>query len=105
MDCSILTTEAAVADIASEWEQLQKRTGCDIFLAYGWLDAWWRFLGKPHGWKLHVVIGRENGRLVAVAPMAVIRRRGLKVLRWAGADTSDFNDFLLEDPVQAAELW
>ena len=105
MECTILTSEAAVADIAGEWEQLQKRAGCSIFITYGWFDSWWRFLARPHGWKLHVVVGRENGRLVAIAPLSGHPAQGPRA-SCAGPVPGYLGlqrDFLLEDR-RCAEL-
>jgi CelD/BcsL family acetyltransferase involved in cellulose biosynthesis len=101
----ILTSEAAVAALAAQWQQLQARVGRSPFTDSRWIDAWWRFLGKPHGFRLHVAAGWESDRLVAVAPLAVVRRHGLRRLQWAGAEVFDYCDMLLEDQRHAATLW
>jgi CelD/BcsL family acetyltransferase involved in cellulose biosynthesis len=105
MQCEILTTEAALAALVPEWESLQKRCGRSIFTAPHWSEGWWRHIGKEAGHALHVAVGRREGRLVAVAPMAVIRRKGLRMLEWAAADVVDYCDFLLEDSGDAAFMW
>src|SRR5262245_23624727 len=105
MECEILTTEAALAALAPEWESLQERCGKSIFTAYHWCGSWWRHLGREAGYTLHIAVGRRDGRLVAVAPMAVALRKGLRMLEWAAADVADYCDFLLEDGGGGTVIW
>lgn len=37
--------------------------------------------------------------------MAVTRRKGIRLLEWAGGDVADYCDFLLEDAGDATHLW
>lgn len=103
--CKVLRSEAEVAALSSEWQHLHERSGWSMFTDPRWIDAWWQILGKPGGWRLHVVAGWRGGRLVAVAPLAIIRRKGLRVLQWAGGDVFDYCDSLLEDRNDAGQLW
>lgn len=105
MNIEIFTSEAAVAALAAPWRQLQARAGRSPFTDPDWVDAWWRFLGQPGGARLRVAAGWENGRLVAVAPLAVTRRKGLRLMHWAGAEVFDYCDMLLEDQRHAAAMW
>jgi len=61
MQCEILTTEAEMAALASEWESLQKRCGRSLFTAYHWCEGWWRHLGRGAGFTLHIAAGRRGG--------------------------------------------
>src|SRR5258708_7573252 len=105
MHCEILTSEPAITAIAGEWQSLHSRAGCGIFSGYAWFDTWWRHLGQAGGFRPHVVIGRRDGRLVAIAPLAVMRRKGVRLLQWAGSEIADYSDFLLEKPEDASALW
>ncbi|MCU0861577.1 MAG: hypothetical protein MUE65_04590, partial [Methanomassiliicoccales archaeon] len=53
-----------------EWTVLQR--SCDeddVFLTFEWLHGWWRSYGE--GRRLRLVVAREEGRLVGVAPLMV----------------------------------
>jgi CelD/BcsL family acetyltransferase involved in cellulose biosynthesis len=101
---SILTQDEELTALVPEWDELQRRCGRTVFTASHWIEGWWRFIGKEQGYRLHIVTGRKSGRLVAVAPLAVIRRKSLNLLLWAAGDACDYSDFLCEAPEDAAML-
>ncbi len=49
--------------------------------------------------------GRSQGRLVALAPLVVVRQYGVRFLGWAGGNTFDYNDTLLDDRADSEGLW
>lgn len=105
MQWEILSSAEALAKVAPEWEALQGRAGRFIFTGHAWVEGWWRFIGTPSGASLLVVTGRKDGKLVAVAPLAIRRRGGVRLLEWAAGPVSDYSDFLLEKPEDAQALW
>ncbi len=70
---TIVRTDASLEQLAGEWRELFKRSGCrNAFLSFEWLGAWWRHWGRRH--RLWIVTVRtRSGRLVAVAPFYVRR--------------------------------
>jgi CelD/BcsL family acetyltransferase involved in cellulose biosynthesis len=104
-DCKILTSEADLKALADGWTQLQARAGWSPFTQYSWFIAWWQNIGKPQGWTPHVVAYFKDGQLEGVLPLAVKRRRGLRMLEWAGSEWFDYCDTLAASPVHAGILW
>jgi CelD/BcsL family acetyltransferase involved in cellulose biosynthesis len=101
----ILTAEADVEAIADEWRSLQAAAGRIPFTDYDWFDACWRHLCKPKGSTLHIVTGRVDRRLVAVLPLVVLHKKGLRILQGAGKEAWFPCDVLAEDPNHVKILW
>lgn len=104
--CDILVSEEAVAAIGEKWRQLQVRAGRILFADHDWFNIWWRTLGKSsQSQTLHVVTGRIDGNLVAVLPLVVVRRRGLRIMHAAWQKAFHFCDMLCDSRDQATALW
>lgn len=73
-DTAIIDTDAAFHDLRAEWtELLQASPSNTFFLTWEWLYTWWKHL---HGnRRLYIVTVRHEGRLVALAPLAVRPRQ------------------------------
>lgn len=101
----ILTDESAVAAIAGEWRQLQSRTGGGAITDSERFLVWWDSIGRTHASRsLHIVVGREGTRLVALLPLTLIRRKGVRLLQ-AEAGIVPECDVLCENPADTAGLW
>jgi CelD/BcsL family acetyltransferase involved in cellulose biosynthesis len=62
--------EMAFARLAPEWEALLAASEADgLFLTWEWLFTWWQHLAA--GCKLHVVLVRNDGELIAAAPLVL----------------------------------
>ncbi len=80
IDLEVLDHPAAVEPIVGEWDRLAVAGGLP-YCAPAWLMAWWRNVAPPDA-SLRVVVAREGGRLVGVAPFyAAPWRWGLS--RWS----------------------
>jgi CelD/BcsL family acetyltransferase involved in cellulose biosynthesis len=101
----ILTVEADVESIADEWRSLQSAAGRVPFTDYDWFDVCWRHFGKPKGCTPHIVTGRVDQRLVAVLPLVVLHKKGLRILQGVGKDAWLPCDVLSENPGHAKILW
>ncbi|MCT4355604.1 GNAT family N-acetyltransferase [Streptomyces sp. Je 1-79] len=65
------------------------------FQSHSWLHSWWVSYGTPGALRV-VLVRREDGELVAAAPL--MRARGpLPVLTQLGGAITDFTDVLLDD--------
>ncbi|MFC1419730.1 GNAT family N-acetyltransferase [Streptacidiphilus cavernicola] len=81
--------------LAADWDDLVDRcSAATPFQSHAWLSSWWRGYGRPG--RLRVVTVRQDGRLVAAAPLML---RRLPTARYVGigAGLSDFLDVLLDD--------
>jgi CelD/BcsL family acetyltransferase involved in cellulose biosynthesis len=101
----ILTVEADVESTADEWRSLQSAAGRVPFTDYDWFDVCWRHFGKPKGCTPHIVTGRVDQRLVAVLPLVVLHKKGLRILQGVGKEAWLPCDVLSENPGHVKILW
>ena len=102
MEFSCVRTIAEWDALASEWDQLFARSHMQVpFLRFGYQRAWWQTLGGGE-WdqdnsELRIVIARENGALVGVAPFFLSSKPGWQpALRLIGSiEVTDYLDFLV----------
>jgi CelD/BcsL family acetyltransferase involved in cellulose biosynthesis len=81
------------------WQELWDRCpGATPFQSPDWLMSWWTHFGKG---ERRILLAKENGRLVAVAPLYIHERRVGFIGEW----TSDHAGVLCENPEQAARLF
>lgn len=69
---SVVRTQAELASLRDEWCQLwQRGYQPRFFQRYAWIESAWKHQFSKRGWKLHIITAREDGRLVAVLPLAL----------------------------------
>lgn len=105
MECAIIASEDGAKALGDEWRELHERAGQSLFTDYDWFAIWWDTLGNIPGRHLHIITGRVNGRLVALLPLAVTRRKGFRILQPIGAEAFFGCDLLCESQEQAMRLW
>jgi CelD/BcsL family acetyltransferase involved in cellulose biosynthesis len=105
VDIQTISSEEQARALFDDWRALQLRVGRSLFTDPAFFAAWWDTHGRSSGRRLHVTIGRDQGRLVALAPLVVVRRFGFRFLEWAGANVFDYGDTLLDDRVGGEPLW
>jgi CelD/BcsL family acetyltransferase involved in cellulose biosynthesis len=72
MMINIIDDADGFARLAPQWNELLQNSAADCpFLTAEWLGAWWRFLSSTH--KLQLITVTEGGRLIAVAPLLLMR--------------------------------
>src|SRR5207244_3207037 len=72
MTLDVIDDINALAELAPEWRELvQNSAAPSPFLTPEWLLAWWTHLAGSR--TLHVLVVREEGRLMALAPLLVAR--------------------------------
>jgi CelD/BcsL family acetyltransferase involved in cellulose biosynthesis len=105
VDIQTISSEEQAKTLFDEWRALQLRVGRSLFTDPAFFAAWWDTHGRGSGRRLHVTIGRDQGRLVALAPLVVVRRFGFRFIEWAGANVFDYSDTLLDDHAGGEPLW
>lgn len=91
----LVTGEREFAELAEAWGRLYRRCGAaTAFQSHAWLHSWWLSYGTPG--RLRLMVVREGGELLAVAPLMRARRR-LPMLVPLGGPISDYADVLLDD--------
>ncbi|KEQ02856.1 GNAT family N-acetyltransferase [Pseudorhizobium pelagicum] len=103
----VVTTTERLQQIGPAWSALWERADGLVFQSHGWVEAWWN---THQNRKCHLRIGLiwDKDLLIAVFPLAVSRRQGVRLLQWAASDCSDYCDILAapECPDAALErLW
>jgi CelD/BcsL family acetyltransferase involved in cellulose biosynthesis len=70
VDAEILTDRAALEELAPAWRDLLADSdGDEPTMSPEWLLTWWDLFGGQDGRRLNVVVLRENGELVGLAPL------------------------------------
>lgn len=105
MAVQTVTDQSGLDALSAEWQHLFERRGTTPFNDPRLIIAWWHTRGSNQGRRLHIVTVRINDKLVAVAPLSVMCRSGVKFLRWAGDEVYDYCDTLLDDVALAPALW
>jgi CelD/BcsL family acetyltransferase involved in cellulose biosynthesis len=99
----LLTTGEELAALAPDWDELAGRCpGYYLSQTYPWAEAAWRHVAQPAGRRLHCLVLRDAGRLVAVWPMVASRDGGARVLQPLGFEGSEYSHPLVEPGEQQA---
>jgi CelD/BcsL family acetyltransferase involved in cellulose biosynthesis len=94
VDAEVVRDQARFDALAGEWAELY--AACPTatpFQTHAWLTAWARAYCSPGA--LRVVVVRSSGRMVAAAPLHLVRRGPWPLLEPLGGSLSDFTDILL----------
>jgi CelD/BcsL family acetyltransferase involved in cellulose biosynthesis len=102
-----ISTSAELARLRDSWDALVlAMPRPSPFLLHEWVSAWWQ-QAEPDGWELAAHVAQRGDRVVGVLPLAVRRKRGLRVAQFAGGHLSALADLLLapdESPAVARLL-
>ena len=104
----LVRTSERLAEIGPAWTELWHRVDGSIFQSHDWISAWWETASSRAPRGLRVGLAWQGDRLVAVMPLAIGRRKGLRWLEWAAISFSDYGDMLVapECPISAhRRLW
>ncbi len=99
----IVSTEAGLLALETEWNGLWARAGRPyLSRSFGWCLAGWRTTAMPRGRRLHIVVMREEGRIVLIWPMTTDRQMGIRVARALGPESTEYDPILVEAGDEAA---
>jgi CelD/BcsL family acetyltransferase involved in cellulose biosynthesis len=87
--------------LRDEWEELLNDSSSDcIFLSWEWLFTWWRCMAEDR--RLRLILVRDSGRLIAIAPLALRPPRWKRLLPFpaleflgSGCVGSDYLDLII----------
>lgn len=77
--------------VAGLWRQLEADGAGSPFQTWAWHAAWQRTIGDATGSRPAIVVVRDRGRVVMVAPFAVERDRWVTRLVWHASALCDYN--------------
>ena len=92
----IVASDARLAEIGSAWTTLWCRSNGLIFQGHDWISAWWATVPGRERRQLRIGLIWRGEDLVAIVPLAIQRRKGMRFLEWAANDCSDYADILLD---------
>lgn len=99
IDIEIVQTTARLTEIGPAWTDLWLKEDGSIFQSHAWITAWWSTAPEREKRRLNIAVCWRDGEIRAVMALAIIRRRGLRVMEWAGKDHSDYCDALVAHDV------
>jgi len=94
--------------LRESWHDLlDDHCNATVFQTHEWLSTWWKYFGDDR--RLCLLTAREDSRLLGIAPLMIGRIRAagvpwLKVMRFVGHDTTDYQDFILRDGHEEAVM-
>lgn len=108
---AVLRSRAEFDALEGEWNDLFARAGSrtNVFQTFNWNWHWANhYLGEAGcDCELALITVRRQGRLVALWPLVLVRRLGLKIAKWMGEPVSQYGDALIdlqENPAEITEL-
>jgi CelD/BcsL family acetyltransferase involved in cellulose biosynthesis len=93
----VVRDEGGLSALAGRWDALVRAMARPSpYLLHGWVEEWWRHLGRAHA-RLAVPVAFRGDRLVGALPMAVAERHGLRSAAFLGGSESALADVLLAE--------
>ena len=95
-----------LAALRDPWTRLERAAGsAQIFQSYAWCSAWARLYAAPgSGYRLTILAGYDDGRLVSIWPMMTVAAGPIRILRFLSEPYGQYGDVLVE-PGPRAETW
>lgn len=102
MEFCIINSETALEGLADEWNNLLAESVSDVpFLRHEYLSAWWetRGGGEWDNVELAIVTGRQEGRLIGIAPLfrQIEASGGTNLLLLGSIEISDYLDLIVRE--------
>ena len=91
-----LTIHQDLDGIEGEWRRFEHIADCTAFQTFDWLSTWQRHVGRLHGARPAIVVGRlGDGDIALLLPLCVMPERFANRLCWLGQESCDYNAPLL----------
>lgn len=106
----VISDAASFRDLRSDWNALLQACPSDcIFLTWEWIYTWW--LNLPGKRKIHIIVVRLDGLLIALAPLALRPPSFKRLMPWrvieflgSGSVGSDYLSFLIRPGYEQAAV-
>ena len=90
-----LSVYTDLAEVGALWRAFEAVADCTAFQSFAWHDAWQCHVGAVQRVLPAVVVGRERGRLLFIAPLAIEPGLATRHLVWHAWQLCDYNAPLL----------
>ncbi|MDY7578256.1 GNAT family N-acetyltransferase [Herbaspirillum sp. RTI4] len=98
-----LTVYSTLDAAAVRWRAAEQTCAGYGFQTFAWQAVWQQTLGQAQGWQPCVAeLSATDGRSLIWLPLAIVRRRGLRMLAFAGGEVTDYLGPLIEPAFAAA---
>lgn len=104
----IVRSADRLAAVEAEWMDLWRRNDGLIFQSHAWITAWWDTVQDRDQRSLRIGLVWNGDMLVAVIPLAICKRKGMRFLEWAANSYTDYGDILVApecSPSALHNLW
>jgi len=104
----IVDSTARLDEIGAAWNALWRRGEGLVFQSHDWVSAWWKTVPGRERRQLRIGLIWRGAELMAILPLAIQRRKGLRFLEWAANDCTDYADILIHPlcpPASLHRLW
>jgi CelD/BcsL family acetyltransferase involved in cellulose biosynthesis len=108
LDFNFVESFEGLESLEHDWRALEEKDGknTNVFQGFAWCWHWAKYAanGIEADWRLKILTGQQNGRLVLLWPMAIPQDAIMNEARWLGEPLTQYGDVLLADD-PANELW
>jgi len=109
-DCrlEIVDSGQRLEAVGAAWTALWAQGDGLIFQSHDWVSAWWTTVPGQAERQLRIGLVWRGEELLAILPLAIQRRKGLRFLEWAANDCTDYADVLIHPlcpPAALNRLW
>jgi CelD/BcsL family acetyltransferase involved in cellulose biosynthesis len=104
----IVDSDGRLAEIGPAWDALWRRSEGLVFQSHEWVSAWWKTVPGRERRQLRIGLIWRGAELLAILPLAIQWRKGLRFLEWAAIDCTDYPDVLINPfcpPAALRQLW
>ncbi|NQV22476.1 MAG: GNAT family N-acetyltransferase [Rhodospirillales bacterium] len=105
IDFEVVSTEQQLLSLEPEWRALTERArDAQVFQTFDWVWPAWKCVASMRGRQLHVIVGRNEDRVVLIWPLVTYDQLGLRLARTLDSETTEYRDLIIEGSAGSREI-
>ena len=98
MQISVVRDSSSLKSLENEWMSIFE-TADEKCYFYGFAWNWqaWQDIAEKRRFRLNVIVGRVDGRVVLIWPLVIGRFFVWQIAKWLGSQTLEYHDVLVRD--------